>query len=161
MEVRGINHLALVTGDMEATVQFYRDALGMEVVATTGNRPGSYPFRHYFFKLGAHTTLAFFELPEMAEPFPKPPQSSTLILARGRAERKPRDTCRSIHPHLRRKAGPVGLAGPGAGKKTSRANGWSPQNRPICKTSAPAPPRPAQKRKNKPNSPLNAQKHKK
>ena len=72
MEVRGINHLALVTGDMEATVRFYRDALGMEVVATTGNRPGSYPFRHYFFKLGSHTTLAFFEWTEIVEPFHKP-----------------------------------------------------------------------------------------
>ena len=72
MDIRGINHLAMVTGDMDATVRFYRDVLGMPVVATTGNRPGSYPYRHYFLKMGAHTTLAFFEWPGMVEPFHKP-----------------------------------------------------------------------------------------
>ena len=29
MRVRGFNHLAMVTGDMEKTVRFYRDVLGM------------------------------------------------------------------------------------------------------------------------------------
>jgi catechol 2,3-dioxygenase-like lactoylglutathione lyase family enzyme len=72
MQVRGINHLAMVTGDMNTTVQFYQDVLGFPVVATTGNKPGSYPFRHYFFKVGPQTTLAFFEWPGMVEPFHKP-----------------------------------------------------------------------------------------
>ena len=72
MQVRGINHLAMVTGDMDSTVRFYRDVLEMEVVATTGNSPDSYPYRHYFFKVGPHTTLAFFEWPGMVEPFHKP-----------------------------------------------------------------------------------------
>jgi catechol 2,3-dioxygenase-like lactoylglutathione lyase family enzyme len=72
MEIRGINHLAMVTGDMDSTVRFYQDTLGFPVVATTGNKPGNYPFRHYFFKVGAHTTLAFFEWPGMVEPFHKP-----------------------------------------------------------------------------------------
>ena len=31
----GINHLALVTPDMDATVRFYAGTLGMRVVATT------------------------------------------------------------------------------------------------------------------------------
>ena len=72
MEIRGINHLALVTGDMDATVRFYRDVLGFPVVFTTGNKEGSYPYRHYFFKVGPHTTIAFFEWPDMVEPFHKP-----------------------------------------------------------------------------------------
>ena len=32
---RGINHLALVTPDMDATVRFYAGVLGMRLVATT------------------------------------------------------------------------------------------------------------------------------
>ena len=72
MNIRGINHLAMVTGDMDATVRFYRDVLGFPVVSTTGNKPGSYPYRHYFFKMGEHSTLAFFEWPNMVERFQKP-----------------------------------------------------------------------------------------
>ena len=33
---RGINHLALVTADMDATVRFYHGVLGAELVATIG-----------------------------------------------------------------------------------------------------------------------------
>ena len=33
---RGINHLALVTGDMDATVRFYHGVLGARLVATIG-----------------------------------------------------------------------------------------------------------------------------
>lgn len=55
----GINHLALVTGDMDKTVRFYRDVMGMPLVATVGNRA----FRHYFFDMGQGNTIAFFEWP--------------------------------------------------------------------------------------------------
>jgi len=72
MRIKGINHLAMVTGDMDKTVRFYRDVLGFPVVATIGNRPGSYPYRHYFFDIGPDTTLAFFEWPGMVEEFHKP-----------------------------------------------------------------------------------------
>src|SRR5439155_26394986 len=44
---RGINHLALVTPDMDATVRFYAGVLGMRLVATTM----AGPMRHYFFEL--------------------------------------------------------------------------------------------------------------
>ncbi|MBI3742759.1 MAG: VOC family protein [Chloroflexi bacterium] len=60
---KGINHLALVTGDMDATVRFYRDTLGMPLVATIGTREGQTPWRHYFFKLSDGNTIAFFEWP--------------------------------------------------------------------------------------------------
>jgi catechol 2,3-dioxygenase-like lactoylglutathione lyase family enzyme len=72
VKFKGINHLAMVTGDMDKTVRFYRDVLGMPLVATTGNAPGRYPYRHYFFQLGDGNTLAFFEWPGMVEDFHKP-----------------------------------------------------------------------------------------
>ena len=72
VKFNGINHLALVTEDMEKTVKFYRDVLGMPLVATTGNRPDLYPYRHYFFALGEGNTIAFFEWPGMVEEFHKP-----------------------------------------------------------------------------------------
>lgn len=56
---RGINHLALVTPDMDATVRFYAGVLGMRVVATTM----AGPFRHYFFEMSPQNTVAFFEIP--------------------------------------------------------------------------------------------------
>lgn len=74
MRWSGINHLAMVTNDMEATTRFYHDVLGMELVATLGhgdpNEP--YPYRHYFFRLGDHNTIAFFEWPEVDTGAAKP-----------------------------------------------------------------------------------------
>ena len=54
---RGINHLALVTDDMDATVRFYHGVLGARLVATLGTPQ----FRHYFFEFGPENTVAFFE----------------------------------------------------------------------------------------------------
>jgi catechol 2,3-dioxygenase-like lactoylglutathione lyase family enzyme len=54
---RGINHLALITTDMDATVRFWHGVLGADLVATIGT-PG---FRHYFFNFGPEQTVAFFE----------------------------------------------------------------------------------------------------
>jgi catechol 2,3-dioxygenase-like lactoylglutathione lyase family enzyme len=64
---RGINHLALVTPDMDATVRFYHGVLGMRLVATL--KAG--PMRHYFFEMGPQNTVAFFEWVG-AETFAKP-----------------------------------------------------------------------------------------
>jgi catechol 2,3-dioxygenase-like lactoylglutathione lyase family enzyme len=64
---RGINHLALVTPDMDTTVRFYVGVLGMRLVATTM----AGPMRHYFFEMGAGNTIAFFEV-KGAETFAKP-----------------------------------------------------------------------------------------
>ena len=69
---KGINHLALVTADMNKTVMFYKNVLGMPLVATMGNDTDSYPYRHYFFELGDGNTIAFFEWPGMVEEFHKP-----------------------------------------------------------------------------------------
>ena len=54
---RGVNHLALVTADMDATTRFYVGVLGARLVATIGTPS----FRHYFFEIGAGNTVAFFE----------------------------------------------------------------------------------------------------
>jgi catechol 2,3-dioxygenase-like lactoylglutathione lyase family enzyme len=62
----GVNHLALVTGDMDATIHFWRDLLGMRLVAGLG-RPG---YRHYFLEIDGRDLLAFFEWPG-AEPLPE------------------------------------------------------------------------------------------
>jgi catechol 2,3-dioxygenase-like lactoylglutathione lyase family enzyme len=54
---RGVNHLALVTTDMDATTRFYHEVLGARLVATIGTPA----FRHYFFEIGDESTIAFFE----------------------------------------------------------------------------------------------------
>jgi len=57
----GINHLAMATGDMDKTIRFWRDLLGMRLVAGLGN--GNY--RHYFFEISEYDMIAFFEWPDV------------------------------------------------------------------------------------------------
>ena len=65
---RGINHLALITTDMDATVRFYHGTLGAQLVASLGTPE----FRHYFFEFGPQCTVAFFEYTNAStEPFTK------------------------------------------------------------------------------------------
>jgi catechol 2,3-dioxygenase-like lactoylglutathione lyase family enzyme len=63
---QGVNHLALVTPDMDTTVRFYTGVLGMPLVMTLM----AGPMRHYFFEIAPHNTLAFFEI-EGVETFAK------------------------------------------------------------------------------------------
>jgi catechol 2,3-dioxygenase-like lactoylglutathione lyase family enzyme len=65
IKYNGINHLAMVTGDMDATIRFWRDLLGMRLVVGIG-RPG---YRHYFFEISPTDMIAFFEWPGV-EPGP-------------------------------------------------------------------------------------------
>lgn len=55
----GINHLAMATGDMDRTIRYWRDLLGMRLVAGIGH-PG---YRHYFFEISENDLIAFFEWP--------------------------------------------------------------------------------------------------
>jgi catechol 2,3-dioxygenase-like lactoylglutathione lyase family enzyme len=55
----GVNHLAMATGNMDGTIRFWRDLLGMRLIAGLG-RPG---YRQYFFEVSGHDMLAFFEWP--------------------------------------------------------------------------------------------------
>jgi catechol 2,3-dioxygenase-like lactoylglutathione lyase family enzyme len=57
----GINHLAMATNDMDTTIRFWRDLLGMRLVAGLG-RPG---YRHYFFEISGNDMIAFFEWPDV------------------------------------------------------------------------------------------------
>ena len=57
----GVHHLAMATKDMDGTIRFWRDFLGMRLVAGLGN--GKY--RHYFFEISPHDMIAFFEWPDV------------------------------------------------------------------------------------------------
>jgi catechol 2,3-dioxygenase-like lactoylglutathione lyase family enzyme len=57
----GVNHLAMATGDMDKTIRFWRDLLGMRLVAGLG-QPG---YRHYFFQISDTDLIAFFEWPSV------------------------------------------------------------------------------------------------
>ena len=67
IKFNGVNHLAMATGDMDATVRFWRDLIGMRLVAGLG-APG---YRHYFFEISDRDLLAFFEWPGMKPLDPK------------------------------------------------------------------------------------------
>lgn len=62
-QYRGINHLAMVTRDMRVTIRFWRDLLGMRLIAGLGHKG----YRHYFFEISESDMIAFFEWPH-AEP---------------------------------------------------------------------------------------------
>ena len=66
VKFNGINHLAMATGDMDSTIRFWRDLLGMRLVAGLGS-PG---YRHYFFQISGFDLIAFFEW-EGVLPVPK------------------------------------------------------------------------------------------
>jgi len=66
VKFNGVNHLAMATGDMDSTIRFWRDLLGMRLVAGLGE-PG---YRHYFFQLSDTDLVAFFEWPGV-EPVPR------------------------------------------------------------------------------------------
>ncbi len=61
---RGVHHIALVTPDLEATIDFYQDVLGMTVLAFFPAT--NYSGRHAFIQPGDTPTwgLHFFEQPE-------------------------------------------------------------------------------------------------
>ena len=54
---RGVNHLALVTADMDATVRFWHGVIDARLVTTLATPA----FRHYFFEIAPGNTVAFFE----------------------------------------------------------------------------------------------------
>jgi len=67
-ELRGINHLALVCSDMERTVDFYSNVLGMPLIKTI-ELPGGMG-QHFFFDIGNNDCLAFFWFPNAPERSP-------------------------------------------------------------------------------------------
>ena len=70
----GVDHLALVTDDMPATMEFYTRVLGMPLVHVRRvpyerdrGQPPYENLRHYFFDMGGDSLLAFFEYPKDLE----------------------------------------------------------------------------------------------
>lgn len=61
-EIQGICHLALVCSDMERTVDFYTNILGMPLVKTVELPQGG--GQHFFFDIGGGSHLAFFWFPD-------------------------------------------------------------------------------------------------
>lgn len=59
LRYRGIHHLALATGSLDETIRFWRDLVGLPLVARLGE-PG---YRQYFFDIGGRDLLTFFEWP--------------------------------------------------------------------------------------------------
>jgi catechol 2,3-dioxygenase-like lactoylglutathione lyase family enzyme len=67
-ELRGVNHLALVSKDMARTVTFYRDVLGMPLLKTL-DLPGGVG-QHFFFDIGNGDSIAFFWFKDAPEAVP-------------------------------------------------------------------------------------------
>ncbi|GAP38357.1 alpha/beta fold hydrolase [Piscinibacter sakaiensis] len=68
--LQGIDHLALVTDDMPATIDFYTRVLRLQLVHVRRvpferdrGQPPYDQLRHYFFNMGKDSLLAFFEYP--------------------------------------------------------------------------------------------------
>ncbi len=66
--LNGVNHLALVCSDMDRTVDFYTNVLGMPLVKNIVLPGGS--GHHFFFGLGNGDCLAFFHFPGAPERSP-------------------------------------------------------------------------------------------
>lgn len=71
---RGIDHLAFVTDDLPATMDFYTRVVGLQLVhvrrvpfESDRGQPPYENLRHYFFNLGNDNLLAFFEYPKGLE----------------------------------------------------------------------------------------------
>ncbi len=59
----GVDHVVLISSDLDATIAFYTEILGMPLTRIAANRddPTS---THIFFDLGGGNLLAFFDFPE-------------------------------------------------------------------------------------------------
>ncbi len=59
---RGLHHTALISSDVERTIDFYQGLLGFPLTELIENRdyPGS---SHFFFDIGNQNLLAFFDFP--------------------------------------------------------------------------------------------------
>lgn len=67
-ELSGLHHVALVCKDMQRTVDFYTDVLGMKLIKTIELPAGV--GQHFFFDMGGGQALAFFWFPEAPDRAP-------------------------------------------------------------------------------------------
>jgi glyoxylase I family protein len=63
IQTGGVDHLALICSDLEATITFYTEVMGMRLMRIVQNRdePTS---THIFFDMGGGNQLAFFDFPQ-------------------------------------------------------------------------------------------------
>lgn len=61
MKYNGVNHIALATGQIDETIRFWRDLLGMRLIAGMGEHGN----RQYFFEISECCSVAFFEWPKV------------------------------------------------------------------------------------------------
>ena len=61
MKFNGINHVAFATNDLDKTILFWRDLLGMRLIAGIGDRDS----RQYFFEIAENSMISFFEWPDV------------------------------------------------------------------------------------------------
>jgi glyoxylase I family protein len=63
LQTAGVDHLALICSELERTIAFYAEVLGMRLTQIVQNRdePTS---THIFFDMGGGNQLAFFDFPE-------------------------------------------------------------------------------------------------
>ena len=71
--VQGVHHIALISKNVEETIQFYQEFLGFPLVELVENRDyaGS---SHFFFDIGNRNMLGFFDFPG----HPHPPFEETI-----------------------------------------------------------------------------------
>jgi glyoxylase I family protein len=68
MRLRGLHHVTAISSDLERTIAFYRDVLGLAVVqdGPSDDDPGA---RHVWFGSGDGTYVSFMEYPGIPEGF--------------------------------------------------------------------------------------------
>ena len=64
-EYRAVNHIAFATHDMDSTIRFWRDLLGMRLIAGISEPD----IKQYFFEIAENMMISFFEWPGV-EPVP-------------------------------------------------------------------------------------------
>jgi catechol 2,3-dioxygenase-like lactoylglutathione lyase family enzyme len=66
MQLRGLHHVTAICADLEQTIAFYRDKLGLAIVhdGPSDDDPGA---RHVWFGSGDGTYVSFMEYPQMPD----------------------------------------------------------------------------------------------
>ncbi len=78
IKYQGVHHLALVSRDMERTVDFYTNILGMELVKGFDLAGGQ--GQHFFFDMGGGNLLAFFWFRDAPDAAPGIASAKDLVL---------------------------------------------------------------------------------
>lgn len=66
MKYNGVNHIALATGKIDETIRFWRDLIGMRLIAGFGDAGNM----QYYLEISECCSIVFFEWPEV-EPVPE------------------------------------------------------------------------------------------